>query len=79
MRSLAGKTLFVTRTTWDIGKATALRAAADGANVVFAAKTAEPHPKPDKPERNKVKSDTIGKLIHWAPIYSRADAEGKTT
>ena len=28
-----------------IGKAIALRAAADGANIVIAAKTAEPHPK----------------------------------
>lgn len=28
-----------------IGKAIALRCAADGANVIIAAKTAEPHPK----------------------------------
>jgi citronellol/citronellal dehydrogenase len=45
MSSLAGKTLFITGASRGIGKAIALRAAADGANVVIAAKTAEPHPK----------------------------------
>ena len=43
--SLAGKTLFITGASRGIGKAIALRAAADGANIVIAAKTAEPHPK----------------------------------
>ena len=43
--SLAGKTLFITGASRGIGKAIALRAAADGANVVIAAKTTEPHPK----------------------------------
>jgi len=43
--SLKGKTLFVTGASRGIGKAIALRAAQDGANVVIAAKTAEPHPK----------------------------------
>ncbi len=43
--SLAGKTLFITGASRGIGKAIALRAAKDGANVVIAAKTAEPHPK----------------------------------
>jgi len=43
--SLAGKTLFITGASRGIGKAIALRAAADGANVVIAAKSAEPHPK----------------------------------
>ena len=43
--SLAGKTLFVTGASRGIGKAIALRAARDGANVVIAAKTAEAHPK----------------------------------
>ncbi len=42
---LANKTLFITGASRGIGKAIALRAAADGANVVIAAKTAEPHPK----------------------------------
>jgi citronellol/citronellal dehydrogenase len=45
MRTLAGKTLFITGGSRGIGEAIALRAAADGANVVIAAKTAEPHPK----------------------------------
>ena len=43
--SLNGKTLFITGASRGIGKAIALRAAADGANVVIAAKTAEAHPK----------------------------------
>lgn len=43
--SLARKTLFVTGASRGIGLAIALRAAADGANVVVAAKTTEPHPK----------------------------------
>ncbi|MBX3207728.1 MAG: NAD(P)-dependent oxidoreductase [Labilithrix sp.] len=45
MPSLKGKTLFITGASRGIGKAIALRAARDGANVVIAAKTAEPHPK----------------------------------
>lgn len=44
-RSLAGRTLFITGASRGIGKAIALRAARDGANVVVAAKTVEPHPK----------------------------------
>jgi citronellol/citronellal dehydrogenase len=43
--SLAGKTLFITGASRGIGLAIALRAARDGANIVIAAKTAEPHPK----------------------------------
>lgn len=45
MGDLRGKTLFITGASRGIGKAIALRAAADGANVVIAAKTAEEHPK----------------------------------
>jgi len=45
MPSLAGKTLFVTGASRGIGKAIALRAARDGANVTIAAKTDAPHPK----------------------------------
>ena len=45
MGSLAGKTLFITGASRGIGEAIALRAAQDGANVVIAAKTAEPHAK----------------------------------
>ncbi len=42
---LAGKTLFITGASRGIGKAIGLRAAADGANVVIAAKTDRKHPK----------------------------------
>src|SRR6478672_7270370 len=45
MSNLQGKTLFITGASRGIGKAIALRAARDGANIVVAAKTAEPHPK----------------------------------
>jgi citronellol/citronellal dehydrogenase len=45
MANLRGKTLFITGASRGIGKAIALRAAADGANIVIAAKTTEPHPK----------------------------------
>jgi citronellol/citronellal dehydrogenase len=43
--TLRGKTLFISGASRGIGKAIALRAARDGANVVIAAKTSEPHPK----------------------------------
>ncbi len=43
--SLSGKTLFITGASRGIGKAIALKAAGDGANIAIAAKTAEPHPK----------------------------------
>ncbi|KAK1884043.1 Hydroxysteroid dehydrogenase-like protein 2 [Dissostichus eleginoides] len=42
---LRGCTLFITGASRGIGKAIALKAARDGANIVIAAKTAEPHPK----------------------------------
>jgi len=45
MNSLADKTLFITGASRGIGEAIALRAAADGANIVIAAKTDRPHPK----------------------------------
>ena len=44
-RTLAGYTLFITGASRGIGKSIGLRAARDGANIVIAAKTAEPHPK----------------------------------
>ncbi len=43
--TLRGKTLFITGASRGIGHGIALRAAADGANIVIAAKTTEPHPK----------------------------------
>ncbi len=43
--SLKGKTLFITGGSRGIGLAIAVRAARDGANVVIAAKTSDPHPK----------------------------------
>ena len=45
MKTLKGKTLFITGASRGIGKAIALKAAKDGANVAVVAKTKEPHPK----------------------------------
>ena len=45
MNNLSGKTLFITGASRGIGLAVALKAAADGANIVVAAKTDSPHPK----------------------------------
>jgi len=44
-RTLEGQTLFITGASRGIGLAIAKRAAADGANIVIAAKTAETNPK----------------------------------
>lgn len=45
MASLQGQTLFITGASRGIGKEIALKAARDGANIVVAAKTAEPDPR----------------------------------
>jgi citronellol/citronellal dehydrogenase len=45
MAALKGKTIFITGGSRGIGLAIALRAARDGANIVIAAKTVDPHPK----------------------------------
>lgn len=45
MYSLKNKTLFITGASRGIGKAIALRAARDGANIVVASKSAEPDPR----------------------------------
>jgi len=45
MSDLQGKTLFITGASRGIGKAIALRAAEDGANIAVVGKTARPHPR----------------------------------
>jgi citronellol/citronellal dehydrogenase len=45
MSTLKGKTLFITGASRGIGLAIGKRAARDGANIVIAAKTTEPHPR----------------------------------
>lgn len=43
--SLKNKTIFITGASRGIGEAIALRCAQDGANIIIAAKTSQPHPK----------------------------------
>ena len=45
MKTLDGRTIFITGASRGIGRSIALRCARDGANVVIAAKTSDPHPK----------------------------------
>jgi citronellol/citronellal dehydrogenase len=47
MATLERKTIFITGASRGIGRSIALRCARDGANIVIAAKTTEPHPKLD--------------------------------
>lgn len=44
-RKFAHKTILITGASRGIGKEIALKLAQDGANIVIASKTAEPHPK----------------------------------
>ncbi len=44
MQTLRNRTLFITGSSRGIGKAIALRAARDGANIIIAAKSDRPHP-----------------------------------
>jgi citronellol/citronellal dehydrogenase len=60
---LKGKTVFIAGGSRGIGLAIALRVARDGANVVIAAKTGEPHP-------------TLAGTIHTAAAQIR-DAGGE--
>ena len=45
MSTFKGKTVFITGASRGIGKAIGLRLAGEGANIVIAAKTADPHPR----------------------------------
>ena len=45
MKTLAGRTLFITGASRGIGREIALRAARDGANVAIASKTSDAHPR----------------------------------
>lgn len=68
-RKLAGCTLFITGASRGIGKAIALKAARDGANIVIAAKTTEPHPK--LPGTIYTAAQEGEELTHRRGAYSR--------
>jgi NAD(P)-dependent dehydrogenase (short-subunit alcohol dehydrogenase family) len=63
--SLKGKTLFITGASRGIGLAIALKAAADGANIVVAAKTVEPHPKLGRYDSYRRRRDREGR---WTSV-----------
>ena len=67
---LAGCTVFITGASRGIGKAIALRAARDGANIVIAAKTATPHPKLPGTIYTAAKEGFFFKLFYteWLPF-----------
>jgi hypothetical protein len=78
--SLAGKTIFISGGSRGIGLAIALRAARDGANIVVAAKTAEPWHGQRYPSLSVVARKITG--AHWSvevrlmsPEYSTASRE----
>src|SRR5581483_9112542 len=76
MADLRGKTLFITGASRGIGLAIGLRAARDGANVVIAAKTTEPHPK--LPGTIYTAAEEIGRAGGKAlplPVDIRIDAQ----
>lgn len=58
MRLVKGKTLFITGASRGIGRAIALRAAADGANIAIASKADESNPK----LRGTIQ--TVGRTVH---------------
>ena len=62
LSKLAGKTVFISGASRGIGKAIALKCARDGANIIVAAKTAEPHPKLPGTIYTAAKESKIGML-----------------
>ena len=76
MATLAGKTLFITGASRGIGKAIALRAAKDGANVVIASKTTDAHPKlPGTIYSAKEEIEAAGGKALACPVDVRNEAQ----
>jgi len=70
--SLKNQTVFITGASRGIGRAIALRCARDGANVVIAAKSEEPHPKlgaASTPSPPKSKSPTAHREAETAKAH----------
>ena len=73
---LAGKVAVVTGANTGIGKAIALRAAADGANVVIAAKSDRKHPKlPGTIHEAAAEVEAAGGQVVAAPAAMRSRCE----
>lgn len=68
VRKLAGRTIFITGASRGIGKAIALKAARDGANIVIAAKTTEPHPKLPGTIYTAAKEGTSWELVEMKSV-----------
>lgn len=76
MPSLKNKTLFITGASRGIGKAIALRAAKDGANVALVAKTTEPNPKlPGTLHSAKEEVEALGGRALVCPCDIRSDEQ----
>jgi citronellol/citronellal dehydrogenase len=75
VRTLAGKTLFVTGASRGIGLAIAKRAARDGARIVLVAKSAVPNPKlPGTLQSAAAEIESAGGEAHIAPTDIRDEA-----
>ena len=75
VRTLAGRTLFVTGASRGIGLAIAKRAARDGARIVLVAKTAVPNPKlPGTLQSAAAEIEAAGGEAHIVPTDIRDDA-----
>ena len=77
--SLQGKTLFITGASRGIGREIALKAAAQGANIVIAAKSAEPHAKlPGTIHSVAAEVEAAGGKAFTTQAAGIADAAGPT-
>jgi len=68
---LAGKTLFITGASRGIGRAIALKAAKDGANIAIAARTSEPSEKLPDTIFSTAAQSTHNLFSTWVTFFER--------